>query len=327
MIAPTRVERDPSFLQAWPVAFPHRSKPWTLRDGQGRWAAYDPESDTVVPLDPGVDPALPGLRTALGRGQLVGYRHQRRAVVATGDSYVKVVRPRRAPGLVDLHRTIGAAVTSVTVPAVASVGKDGCVELAPVPGRSLHELLRIGDSSLIDAALDRIGLALAGFHSTPVDETLPEREPDAATSWVSTVARVEPPFGRLAQTATALPSLPPVERRLVHGDLHDKNVFVHGSGVAMIDLDGAGRGAAEDDLANLTVHLRLRSLQAGTGDAEGRRRATRLRRAYETQRDIDAERFEAAERLTWFRLACLYRYRRASRHLVPELMSRAGSVG
>ncbi|MDH4171791.1 MAG: hypothetical protein OEW42_19585, partial [Acidimicrobiia bacterium] len=133
---------------------------------------------------------------------------------------------------------------------------------------------------------------------------------------------------------------------VVHGDLHDKNVFcdtprpadaaqltatplladaapLGGAGpLALIDLDGLGLGAPEDDVANLAVHLELRNLQARTGLPFGTR-SGELYRSYQRTQPLDRERLEAVERHTWFRLACLYQYRVASRHLVPQLLRAA----
>ena len=120
--------------------------------------------------------------------------------------------------------------------------------------------------------------------------------------------------------------LPPVEVRaevVVHGDLHDKNIFVDRPG--LIDLDGLGLGAPEDDLANLAVHLELRNLQAGTGLAPGAR-SEQLYRAHRqawTGRPLDPERLRQVEQHTWFRLACLSQYRAGSRRLVPRMLNAA----
>jgi len=79
-----------------------------------------------------------------------------------------------------------------------------------------------------------------------------------------------------------------------------------------------------EDVANLAVHLELRLLQAGRGAGSYSHRGLTegLYRAYARRRPLDVDLLSCHERRTWFRLACLYRFRARSRHLVPSLLTR-----
>lgn len=316
----------PVWLQTWPVAYVHRSRSWTVRSQLGTaWGALSPEKAAIEPVEPADDKRLPGLARALRSGQLVGYRWGRRAVVRSDDGYVKVLRPSRVEALVDTHRRLHEAEIPVRFPRIVSANGDGRVELEALPAASVHDLIRSQRSHRLALPIERIAEALADLHgihrgagpSGPSADDRPE-------IWPATVARAEPDAAnRLELIAAQLPPLRPVPPVLIHGDLHDKNILVSDRSVGLIDLDGVRIGSAEDDLANLGVHLQLRCLQSGRPLAVGEELAVRLYRRYRNLREISPDRLHAAERHTWFRLACLYHFRVASRPLVPSLLELA----
>lgn len=307
----------------WSTAHPRASGPWTVRcDDQ--WGLFDPERGRVEPVDPSTDPRLPGLPGALEKGRLVGYRHGRRAIVATPMTFIKIVRPSRIDALVERHSALAEAASCFDVPAVLDAKPDGRVELQTMTGRSLHQRLRDEPA----CAVDDIGAVVAGLHAQPVSPHLPVRRTDDPQTWVAISRRA--PTTHLPAIERTAASLPPLEARdevMVHGDLHDKNIFcaearrVSGR-PALIDLDGLGLGAPEDDIANLAVHLELRNIQAGTGLSFGHR-ASELYRGYQDDGTLDERRLAAVERHTWFRLACIYQYRAASYQFVPLLLEAA----
>lgn len=308
----------------WPTAYPRASGPWTLRGGD-RWGTLDPETGRAVEVDPAADERLPGLAAARRCGGLLGYRVGRRAVVAAPTSFVKVVRPSRVDELVERHELL-AGTRSFSVPEVMAATPDGRVELSVAAGRSLHHALRAEPAR----SLDDVGPLIASLHDLPAPDWLPTSSPDDPDTWVSISRRAPTPhLAAIERTARELPPIAVRGETLVHGDLHDKNIFVatigeNGArGPALIDLDGLSRGAAEDDIANLAVHLELRNLQGRTGVAFGARSCA-LYEGYERVRPLDAERLRVVEQHTWFRLACIYQYRSGSRHLVPALLRAVG---
>ena len=310
-------------MAPWPTVHPRPIGPWTMSRADGAWAILEPECGTVTPIDPADDAALPALAPALERGRLIGYRAGRRAVISTGSSYVKILRPRRMERVRCLHQLVPSS--DIRVPEVLASSTTGALELAPIGGTSLHARLRGGQSPL--ASLRTIGRSLAALHATPPSAELQQREQDSPARWIDTVARAEvdarPDLERVAAELPPLASLMNRPASVVHGDLHDKNVFTSGGDVGLIDLDSLGIGPAETDLGNLGVHLRLRALQAGQSPTVGDRHAGELYEAYAALRPLDCQALAVVERHTWFRLSCLYRFRAGSRPLVPELLRRA----
>ncbi len=309
----------PAWLATWPIGYPHPRRPWTLRSGSGpEWAALVPETGEIEPVEPGCDRRLPGLASALRAGRLIGYRVERRAVVQTAGRYVKVVRPSRLAQVVDAHHRLADTHVALRGPAVLQACDDGRIELAALPGPSVHDLFR-SPGKAVAIPIERVADALVALHRLePTDDQAQAEPPD---TWVRMVARAEPEVqARLAKLAERLPALPVAAPAVVHGDLHDKNVLLAGRSVGLIDLDGVRTGAAEDDLANLGVHLQLRCLQSGRPIEVGRSLSARLYRRYGAARAVSPARIDAVERHTWFRLACLYHVRKASRPLVPDLL-------
>lgn len=322
-------------LDEWPVVYPHRSRPWTLHRGD-EWALLDPEPGLVTQVDPAADDALPGLAPALRSGRLVGYRAGRRAVLSGCRSrdpisasaqhrYIKVVRPTRLRALVSAHTAIDDWPDEVTLPSLLDAQPDGRLTVAAVAGTSLHNLLRAESWSTMLRSIDAIAHSLIGFHHAPSRSDIPVRVSDDPWDLVGMVARCDSErAAQLSPIATLLPTFASGGTQLTHGDLHDKNVIVGGETLlGLIDLDGLAFGYGEDDVANLAVHLQLRSLQAFGDDQLGVMLADRLYAAYQQGVELDRERCRAVEAHTWFRLACLYSFRRASVGLVPELARRA----
>jgi two-component system, NarL family, sensor kinase len=302
----------------WPMVYPRATGHWTVRHGD-HWGVLDPESGQVERVEPSNDRRLPGLSAASSEGQLCGYRVGRRAIVATPTSFIKVVRPGRVDEVVRRHEFLCDGDAGVASPRVRSVTTDGRIELSIMGGISLHRRIRTDPArSVADVAA-----VVVALHRQRVASWLVMRQPDAPESWVALSGRS--PTAHYASIERVSHQLPTLDGRadvVVHGDLHDKNVFCDGSQVSLIDLDGLALGAREDDVANLAVHLELRNLQGRTGLPVGARTAE-LYCAYERLESLDLERLTAVEAHTWFRLACLYQYRAASQWLVPTLLDLA----
>jgi len=315
--------------------YPHPIGPWTVasidRHAQMQWTRFDPDSGRCETVDPRRDPALPAMELVAASDELIGYRIGRRAVFRSRDRFTKIVRPKRFDRLLHTHHHLNRTLeTNVATPTVTLAVDAGLVELSPVPGRGLHDLLRCGTAD--DVVIRAVAAALAAFHSVdPVDQTT--RTPDTPSRWITTVQRQLPELGpRLQTVAARLPTIKPPSPVVTHGDLHDKNILVDRSNggsprIGLIDFDGVALGGSEDDLANLGVHVQLRSLQAGSDVTVAQAQAERLYDAYTSHAALDHERLEQTERHTWFRLACLYRVRKVNspktQTLFEELLARS----
>ncbi len=263
---------------------------------------------------------------------MLGYRVERRAVVEVDHGFVKIVRPRRLQGVIAAHQAVASHLRGPARPEILDLPAEGSVLLSRVPGVSLHELVRgRSDPTAILArtsALTRIAEGLAEFHSGP---TLDLPDPPGGVSphtWAGLVELVEPGAAHhLDLIAANLPFLPPCPTGPIHGDLHDKNILLEpeGAGMGLVDLDGATTGVPEDDVANLAVHLGLRVLQAGGSPTVGRSVGRELYRQYRLRRPLCSARLLAAERHTWFRLSCLYRFRVSGRALTPVMTRLSGA--
>ncbi len=333
--APPRFARPAADGSTWDVAWPRPDGPWPVRlrrpgSGEPAYGIYDPETDDLRPVDPKEDEALPGLAPTLARGRLVAYRPGRRATVRIGGTppaYAKVVRPRRAAAVAERARVVATALGgrpgAPAVPGLVDVDLVvGVLVFAEAPGRSLHpaadaEAIGRVAASLVELhAVDAAGLGLP----TDGGVSLGQYVRLAADAFPDRAA-----FLRAAlQQVTTLPRSRQPDERLLHGDLHDKNVVLGRRGVTLLDLDLARPGSPSDDVGNLAAHLVLRSLQAGEGRGAGRRAARSLVDAYRRAGGSAAD--DAVRRAmarTLLRLACLYQFRRRWQPLVPALAEEA----
>jgi Phosphotransferase enzyme family len=74
-------------------------------------------------------------------------------------------------------------------------------------------------------------------------------------------ACVDDRCAQLAERVATLRAPQQTHEGFVHGDLHDKQLFLAGDAAWLIDLEGCSRGDSNFDLVNLAEHLRLRALQ------------------------------------------------------------------
>jgi len=133
---------------------------------------------------------------------------------------------------------------------------------------ALHE--RIWAGSEPDWLL--IVSALRDFAAAEIDVPLPTR--NLETVRAATVRSLETAIGFLPDLQSLLEAVERIElpvlegSEVVHGDLHDKQIFLRRSDIRLIDAETLARGPSEIDLVNLTEHIRLRGLQGCEG-AEG----------------------------------------------------------
>lgn len=228
------------------------------------------------------DPVLPGLREAadadlLGalladagipggvrRIRTRSYRPTRRAVVevTAGDRhlFLKVVRPSKAPALVDRHERVAAALPAPDV--LGAHLARGLLILGAVAGRPMRDALAEPGAALPAAAeltglLDRlpqVGHMTAG----PMD-----RLDDHASLIAAILPELAGEVGELRHRFGALPSGTPVA---VHGDFHAGQVMaLDGRAHGLVDVDTAGRGDRADDLATMLGYLAARAAEPEAG--------------------------------------------------------------
>lgn len=266
-------------------------------DGEsGTTIAYVDTSGIAVPVETGLvlegvarvwthpaDPHLPALIpaafgsavqvllsrlgiTAEGPPEMAGYRPGRRCVLRVpadgGQTWIKVVRPGRVERIVDAHVALRRA--GLPVPAVRGWSPDGILVLDQAAGTPATEV--DWDPAALLAEADRMRAALATAPAawdartgvpgrlTWYSERLVEAAPDER-------ARIE----ALRAPATRALADEPVERIVVHGDLHIGQLFLEGAGAdirisGIIDADTAGRGDRAEDAAAFLSHAAASAL-------------------------------------------------------------------
>jgi hypothetical protein len=207
--------------------------------------------------DPGLVESWPGC-TGLLRLDLLGYRPLRRAVLrASGTSsvaYLKVLRPERADRLAVRQELL--AREGLTQP-LAGRPVPGVLVTAAAPGRSLAELLSA--SGALPSPVDLVGLLgrlpdeLMTLDRRPSwSERLDFHAATAVERLPSEAARIAALAARVQQVLDGAPVGPLVP---THGDFYEANIMVDGDRLRLIDLENAGPGRREDDLACLLAHL------------------------------------------------------------------------
>ncbi|MFI2102898.1 phosphotransferase [Isoptericola sp. NPDC019693] len=293
-----------------------------------------PVAGGALVLQPdGADPRLPGLAARVRAGAtLVAHRSGRRGVVREpAGTYTKVTRPGREPA------DVAVPPAAFATPEVQDRG-EGFVTTVPLPGRTLHELLRdpATPDTLLAAAGETIGRGLRRLQAAPPPDVA---EHDAAAE-VGVVARwwglavahgatsaadAEAVVRRVRVALAAAPAAPAV---LTHRDLHDKQLLVHveghagdGDGVraGLLDLDLAALAHPALDLANLIVHLELRAHQGVCPPERAALVASAVVDGYRPEPDGAAlHAFAVAARA---RLAAVYAFRPAPRDVPGALLT------
>lgn len=191
--------------------------------------------------------------------ELLGYRPLRRAVLrasADGDDYyLKVLRPGYDDRLARRQRLLSDA--GIGVPVLARPAP-GVLISRSAPGHTLAFVL-VDEGSAPPAAADILAL-LDALPDGVTDLTLrpswsARMDFHAATARQHVPAEAER-IDRLARTIQSIldlgrhgPTVP------THGDCYEANIFVDGGSLSFIDVDSAGPGLREDDLACLLAHL------------------------------------------------------------------------
>lgn len=340
----------PGFLEFIPGAQGSADRAFGASPSHRVYGLYDPETGGFRKVSPEQDPGLPGLARWIGKGDLVSYRVGRRASLRlqpappAEPAYAKVLPARKARKL--LARTLAAQMQSRAederFPELASLvdaePDEGVMVFGAAPGRSLHDLL-IKDSPETGEALRSAARAMARFHSTPARVLeLPVLHPPMGLEAYASLAMRHFPeraasYRSALERVSAVPPIPFGEGdRLVHGDLHDRNILLHEGRVTLLDLDMLHVGAPVEDVGNLTAHVIIRALQRGTDVQAGRRDAMGLLEAYREAGGILVEATASGVvARTLIRLGCLYLFRRRwqaiTANLLEEAVRWAGSDG
>ncbi|HYY06563.1 MAG TPA: phosphotransferase [Candidatus Limnocylindria bacterium] len=283
----------------------------------------------------GADRVLLALRDVMAQpgSALVSHRPERRALVRlSGQRYARVVRPDRCSRMFASLRTAERlAGGRFDVPPVLHADEAGGVAVTgALQGRSLHRLLA-EDSALAAAAA--VGRALFELHSAPALDVPrphgPAEEAAVVSEWLDRAsahaARLAAPLhAEAAGVRAALSALPGCPAVPVHRDFHDKQCLVGPGGrVAMLDFDTVTQGDPAVDLANLLVHVELRSLQGRCTPERARLVAEAIVEAYEPDEGL-ASRLDAFADAARLRLACVYSFRPRWTELPCALLARLG---
>lgn len=307
--------------RAWPEVHDRRGRvSLEGTDDQGRLRAGHCDLGGIVNLlPPGRDKRLPGLQRFATQGRLVVHRAGRRAVVETGDGYVKVLRPGRAAAAA--HKAGQAHLIAqrigVAAPQVTSVADDHFV-MSRVPGIAVSRLSGHSDWARVWQEWADAWQRLQDLAGDPLVADLPRYEGghEQATlerwlerSRASGVLQDGPWLYRLAGLAEDFAALPG-GRRLVptHRDLHDKQLLWHDGRLGVLDFDTACLAPAEVDLVNLAVHARLRQAQGGW-DREASQVVEQQARRLARLADVSDEQWRRSELAVVARLAAVYAHR------------------
>ena len=216
-------------------------------------------------LDPAHWPSIPGLDRISFR--LVAYAPERAATAAVIDTddrtvaFVKLHAETDSMRTVAVHHVLRAR--GLRVPAVlASWPELGALAVEPLHGT---QLAACDDTSGWRA----FGAALARLHAfEPVDERRSTRLEGPAAA---TIAALRPDVASAAfELERALGDAVSLRRGslvCLHGDVHPKNVVIHGDDAGLVDLDDVAGGHAAADLGSAVAGIRADAL-VGRRDSE-----------------------------------------------------------
>ncbi|MEZ4416592.1 MAG: hypothetical protein R3E10_12665 [Gemmatimonadota bacterium] len=276
-------DRDPTGRWTLRVRGTDRQMVLGLGKGERPWVQPDALDWRVMPLDEDVD--LPG-RRVLGEAHdletlvdmalpltvtPVTYRRGRRAVLRIASAEhgeVRYLKLLSRKALKKAHRAVKTVrhlgLDCVLLPRHLHEGFAALV-FDELSEPSLHDRLWAGD----DVDLAPVLEGLAALKSASPSTDLPRRnvasERESAELLLRTSVSFLPGLGPLldALRHVSLPELDGVG--LIHGDLHDKQIFFQQGEMRLIDAESLAVGAIEVDLVNLAEHLRLRGLQGCEG--------------------------------------------------------------
>ena len=293
----------------------------------------------------GADPALTGLTSAVGTGELLVHRFGKRAVLkqpgaGTNPVFVKILRAGKVGRVAHAHQYAQtlASGCSLGVPRVLAEDRTS-LTLSAVPGTSLFSLGSgvLRSANVVDGAIPEADpswtdawirftelwprFARSASDSLPLHTALDEYR--TVHQWVAHAQThgtldVDPLLIKdsLEQLRLKLCAVPAQDPVLAHRDLHDKQVFFDAerNTMGLIDCDTLALAEPALDLANLLVHLDLRQAQGLLGAATAATAAAQLRETASLL-GVSTQRLDAYAAATRLRLACVYSFRPSYRAL------------
>src|SRR5262249_28748739 len=223
-----------------------------------------------------------------------------------------------------LHAALACQVlpedTALALPApLASRAGGRLLAFAAMEGPRIADLT----DEAVRPAMDRLGTALAAFHSLlppPAAPRFTRHDPDRLAQTAGLLGRACPV---LAEQSAALAAElarhhePSSEAVCLHGDVHPKNAVLRGERIALIDLDKACLGEPAVDLGSFLSLLRYQRVIGDLSEDEERARAEAVLGAYARRRTRPAARV-----LAWHTAAALLAEQafRAVRQLRPAAL-------
>lgn len=209
------------------------------------------------------------VRLRLKGDKLVFDRAAGRLEVRAGhrDIYLKVVQPRRAVEIGQIHDELGA---HLPIPRCYGAWSDrGLLALEGLVGQTLRDFIRREEGAPPPA--EQLVALLDALPAVPATEgrvrSMRRRVRDHERLLRTIVPDHEERIRRLGRQLRALPSQRPA---VVHGDFYDSQVMVDEAGMVtgLLDLDGVGWGDPADDLASMLGRI----WTSGQTDGRGRER-------------------------------------------------------
>jgi hypothetical protein len=311
----------------------------SVRCGTGRrWLEADesglrerfPEQDPLLALAA----HLPALRAA-ERVEILSWRPRRRLVLrldrVDATLVVKGYREQRIARAVERHRLAAELLAGTRLQPPELVAHDSRRH-AIVSRFSTGRPLGLGHAS--QERFFRVGAALRSMQACPVPAVLARHDAAAELAVLDELA------ARLARVGTSTPARwGEIRSRLdehrpgaaalvsTHGDLHEGQILEDGDELLLLDFDQLCAADAVLDVANLLVHLKLRSLQ-GLGGATDESVLLCGRALLDgLDRDDDADfaaRLRFYQACAFLRLALRHRLRPAWNALAQPLTALAG---
>lgn len=272
-----RPDGDVPLAMLRPKGQPPRA--FVLQDGQA--IELLPENDPDLPsakLFGKKSRMLRALQPLLGpveEPKLVAWRPGKRAVVRVklgeGALFVKFLDRKTYRRAAAVFAALPVAKPPMVFARATELLADHCAYVAPgAPGTCLREILAAGHTppwGLLDAAI-------RALCATPVHDAMPVVDfataRDAGVRMLQKGAVMVPELAARAERLAKVPAPTSVRHGFVHGDFHDRQLFLTADRAHLIDLETVGRGDANFDLVNMAEQVRLRALQQnGSDDGTG----------------------------------------------------------